>query len=313
VVETVKPMRIVFVGTVEFSHHCLEEMLALGANVVLAAYVDPAFAGSISDYRPLDDLCAAHGVRSMTFRRIGDPETIAAIREAEPAILFVLGLSQLVPAALLSLPPAGCIGSHPALLPANRGRALIPWSILRHHERGGLTLFYLTPEVDAGDIIAQASWPITREDTASSLYGKMIAVGRRLIRENLPAITAGTAPRTPQDHSQATSLPRRTPEDGLIDWSRPAEAIHDLIRATTHPYPGAFTHLGEQKIICWRGRLARKARGAPGEVVAVHGASVLVAAGDGRGIWLDGIDTGTGEEPPTAAGLTPGQRLGPTA
>lgn len=310
--QPIMPMRIAFIGTVEFSWHCLEEMLSLGANVVLAAYVDPAYAGRISDYRPLDDLCGDHGVRAVTFRRISDPQTIEVIREAKPAVIFVLGLSQLVQADLLALPAAGCIGSHPALLPANRGRAVIPWSILLHHERGGLSLFYLTPEVDAGDIVAQASWPITGRDTAASLYRKMVAAGRRLIREYLPAITACAAPRIPQDHSKATHLPQRTPADGLIDWTQSAEKIHDLIRATTHPYPGAFTHLEGRKVICWSGRRVRRARGAPGEIVAVEGASVLVAAGDGRGVWLDSVDAGAGEQPPTIAGLKPGSSLGRT-
>jgi methionyl-tRNA formyltransferase len=247
-------MRIAFIGTVEFSWHCLDEMLALGANVVLAAYVDPAHARSISDYRPLDDLCRAHGVPTFTFRRIGDGPTTEALRAARPEVVFVLGLSQLLPESLLALPPAGVIGSHPALLPANRGRALIPWSILLHHARGGLSLFYLTPEVDAGDLIAQASWPITRADTATTLYAKMTAAGRQLLRDYLPAIIAGTAPRIPQDHTKATYLPKRTPADGRIDWSRPAESVYDLIRATTHPYPGAFTLCGERKVIVWKAR-----------------------------------------------------------
>jgi len=276
-------MRIVFVGSVEFSWHCLREICLVGGNVAAAFGVHEDHSGGISDFRAFDDLAAEFGFPLCKFHKINSHRTIQRIREFAPDVIFVLGLSQVIGDEILEIPPAGCIGSHPALLPRNRGRAAIPWAIIKRLPKSGLTFFYLTPGVDDGDIAAQKEFEITPSDTATTLYGKIIELGKEMIRELVPALAAGTALCTPQDHSRANYWPKRTPEDGLIHWDADAIDIYNLVRAVTHPYPGAFTYVDGRKIIVWGAALEEEDgdRGEPGEVLSVSVEGITVAAGKG--------------------------------
>lgn len=276
-------MRIAFIGSVEFSWHCLEEMCLAGSDVVAAFGVEERYSAGISDFRSFDDLSARFEFPLFTFHKINSEDNIRLLQRLSPDLIFVLGLSQVVTEDILRIPPKGCIGSHPALLPANRGRAAIPWAIIKRLPKSGLTFFYLTPGVDDGDIVAQREFEITRSDTAATLYGRIIRLGREMVREVVPAIENGTARRIPQDHSRANYWPKRTPEDGLIQWESDGLDVYNLIRAVTHPYPGAFTFIEGRKVIVWAAALEEEERvmGAPGEVLRISSKGIAVAAAKG--------------------------------
>ena len=281
-------MRYVFVGAVEGSYHALEEMLAQGADVVGVFTLAPEYASRHSDFADLSPLAQQYGVPLWGINNINDPEVVAQMQGLEPDYIFVIGWSQIVKRPVLELPTRACIGFHPALLPQNRGRAVIPWTILQGLRRSGATLFYLDEGLDSGDILIQKSFTVESDETARTLYNKVTATLREMIREVLPFLENDNPPRQLQDHSKATYCAKRTPADGLIDWQHPAEQIWTLIRAVGEPYPGAFTFHQGKKLVIWEATLVLSAPycGLPGQVQAINQDGVLVQCGDGKHILL---------------------------
>jgi len=278
-------MRIVFVGTVQFSRECLEETLAAGGDVVAVLTLAPERAGFHGDYADLEPAATAHGVPVHRVGNVNDPETIALIRSLEPDVILVLGWSQLLGPELLSLAP--CIGSHPALLPRDRGRHPLTWALVDGLEESGLTFLWLDEGPDSGDILWQRAFPIDAEDDAAALYEKIDRLGREAIREILPRLEDGSAPRLPQDEALATYRRKRTDEDRWIDWNAPTAVIHNLVRGLARPYVGALTRRGGQDVLVWRARLPGEAApaaakaAAPGTVLA-DAPELEVRTGDGH-------------------------------
>ena len=242
-------MRIVFVGTVEFSQHCLKEVLKNGGNVVAVYTLRKSNAGFHSDYTDLSNVAIRYQIPHYEVENINDSTVMTQLRSLAPDVIFVFGWSQLISKEILDIPPLGCVGSHPALLPKNRGRHPLIWALIEGLKESGLTFFYLDVGVDSGDILWQRSFPIIDQDDASSLYEKIKILASEAIREFLPQLEKGTAPRIPQDQSLATYWPKRTESDGEINWSMPTQKIYNLVRALAKPYPGAHTYIHNEKML----------------------------------------------------------------
>ncbi len=184
------------------------------------------------------------------------------------------------------MPRLGALNLHGSLLPRYRGRSPVNWVLVQGETETGVTLHYMEEKPDRGDIVAQKRIPITPEDTALTLFAKMTPGAAELIRETYPLLRTGQAPRLPQDHSQASYFGGRRPEDGLIDWQMSAVEIYNLMRAVTHPYPGAFTSFQGRKLFIWWGRAMAAAplpQPAPGRVlVRLPGEGLLVSTGEGN-------------------------------
>lgn len=176
----------------------------------------------------------------------------------KPDLLLILGWYFIIPREARESAPLGCVGIHASLLPKYRGGAPIPWAIINGETTTGVTLFYIVGGIDNGDIITQSNFAIEEADTCATVYEKATQASILVLREYLPRIAAGTAPRIPQDPSQATYFPLRKPEDGLIDWSWDAKRIHNFIRAQTRPYPGAFTYIEGKKVTIWDADILEK-------------------------------------------------------
>lgn len=293
-------MKVALIGSVSSSWYALDALLEGGVEVTCVLGVDESRASRISDYRSLRERARAAGVPFLSFDKVREPEVAEFLRAHPPDLLWVIGLSQLVPDELVAIAPHGGVGFHPTMLPEGRGRAPVAWTLLKE-ARAAVNLFFLVDEADAGDIIVQREVEVRPDDYSEDLIHRTNLVLHQCVLELAPRIVAGDLPRTPQDHGRATHYGRRTPKDGVIDWSAPTHAIYRLIRAAGRPYPGAFTHLGDRKLTCWRARPGEGAPGgAPGTVLAARDGEVEVATGDGS-LWLTEI------EPPAA--LTPGQRL----
>jgi methionyl-tRNA formyltransferase len=185
---------------------------------------------------------------------------------------------------VLDLPRLGALNLHGSLLPRYRGRCPVNWVLVHGETETGITLHYMVAKADQGDIVAQTAIPITPEDTAFTLFAKMTAAAGPLFRETYPRLRSGQADRLVQDHAQASYFGGRRPADGKIDWRQPATAVYNLMRAVTHPYPGAFTDLAGRKLYIWNGRAlaaASAAPDAPGRITAaIPGEGLLVATGD---------------------------------
>lgn len=182
---------------------------------------------------------------------INHPIWVEKIRRMQPDILFSFYYRDLLKEDILNIPAAGCLNLHGSLLPRYRGKAPLNWALVNGESETGVTLHYMTPRPDDGDIVCQKTIAIDDNDTALMLNKKMVATTAEMLDECLPQIKAGTAPRIPQDESKASYFGGRTPADGVIDWNLSSKTIHNLVRAVSHPYPGAFTYKGQRKILIW--------------------------------------------------------------
>ena len=280
-------MRIVFIGAVEFSRHALLEAIAAEGEVVGVLTLAPEDATFHSDYADLAEVAEIHRIPVHRVKGTNSRATVDLVKSLKPDVIFVFGWSRLLSAEMLSIPPLGCIGVHPALLPQHRGRHPLIWALVEGLDESGLTFLYLDEGADSGDILWQERFSISLGDDAGTLYAKIKRMASRAIREFLPRLEDGTAPRVPQDPEQATYWRKRGEEDGVIDWSAPTMTTYNLIRALTRPYVGAHTYVNGSKLIVWTALLPRPQAGAlpagaPGTIVAVADEGITVLTGDGE-------------------------------
>ena len=301
-----KPVRTVWVSFDVIGRRCLEACAETGAEVVgivtLPKPVDPNRSGQCR----FDNVAEQHGAELIESADVNSPETLERVRALQPDAIFVVGWSQLLREDLIAVAKRGVFGMHPTLLPRHRGRAPIPWAILSGLARTGVTLFEIAESTaDSGPIVGQVELPISDDETATTLYERITDAHTELIREYMPQLADGIAPRIPQDPSRASSWPKRTPADGIIDWETRAPYLDAWVRAQTRPYPGAFTFLGPAKLVVWRARpVALDASAAAGTVVEERPEGVVVACGEG-GLLLEEV-----ESEPLGEELAVGARLG---
>jgi UDP-4-amino-4-deoxy-L-arabinose formyltransferase / UDP-glucuronic acid dehydrogenase (UDP-4-keto-hexauronic acid decarboxylating) len=200
------------------------------------------------------ELASKHRIPVFAPMDINHSLWVEKVKELNPDILFSFYYRQLIQRQILDVPKAGCLNLHGSLLPKYRGRVPINWVLVNGEKETGVTLHYMTPHADDGDIVAQKKIPISDDDTALTLHRKAARTAEELLDEFLPRIQSGTAPRTPQNHAQATYFGRRQPTDGAIDWFKTACEIRNLVRAVTKPFPGAFSFMGERKCFFWEAR-----------------------------------------------------------
>jgi len=211
---------------------------------------------------------------------INHPLIVQKIRDLQPDVIFSFYYRNLVKHPILDIPPQGCINLHGSLLPAYRGRCPVNWVLVNGESETGVTLHYMTPQPDDGDIIARKRIAIDYNDTAKSLFGKMARSAEKLLLETLPRIKDGTAHRAPQDPSKASYFGGRKPADGEIHWHMKAEQIRNLVRAVTRPYPGAFSFIGDRKFLIWDVSVELNSVSAmPGTILSSD--PLVIACGDG--------------------------------
>jgi methionyl-tRNA formyltransferase len=204
----------------------------------------------------LDEFCGEHAIPLVKVRNINDPEAVEAIRQARIDWLFIIGWSQIARTDVLAAPRNGVLGMHPTLLPQGRGRAAIPWAIIKGLERTGVTMFKLDQGVDTGEIVDQVVIELSERTDAGELYRAVDAAHVTLMETAFPKLLNGTIQLRKQSEDEASEWPGRTPEDGRIDLAGSVRDAERLVRATTRPYPGAFIVRDGRKLIVWRAALA---------------------------------------------------------
>jgi methionyl-tRNA formyltransferase len=285
-------VRTVWVSFDTIGRDCLVAAADAGADIVgivtFPGPVDPSRSGQCS----FAETGAAVGATIIETADVNSSETVAAIAALQPELLFVVGWSQLLHEPVLALAPRGAFGMHPTLLPRHRGRAPIPWAILSGLATTGVTLFEIPDgRADSGAIVGQVELAIAPDETATTLFARIGSAHVELISAFVPAILDGTAPRLPQDERRASAWPKRTPDDGIIDWDTRAPYLYDWVRAQTRPYPGAFTFLGDTKVVVWSARPVDGAPvGTPGLVVEQRLEGPVVACGGGGALLLDELE-----------------------
>ena len=285
-------MRTVWASFDTIGRECLEAAADAGAEIVGIVTLPGPIVPNRSGQCAFGEVAERHGAALVEAADINASKTIEAIRALDPELVFVVGWSQLVREPFLALAHEGVFGMHPTLLPRHRGRAAIPWAILSGLARTGVTLFEIVDETaDTGAIVGQVVVDIELGETAETLFERITQAHVQLIREFVPQLLTRSAPRSPQDPSRASSWPRRGPADGIIDWETRASYLYDWVRAQTRPYPGAFTFLGDEKVVVWRARPVELDAAAPaGTIVARRPEGPVVACGEGA-LLLEEVET----------------------
>lgn len=252
-------MRCVVFAYSDVGYRCLETLLR-SEDEVVAVYSYRDDPNEKIWFPSVVELAQEHGIE-VHF----EPDA-ASLREQQPDALFSFYYRDLLPAEWLTIPRIGAFNMHGSLLPMYRGRAPMNWAILEGATETGVTLHEMIERADAGDIVAQRRLKIRDEDDASSLAPKLAHAAARLLEKTLPSIREGRYPRRKQQLHEGCYRGRRRPDDGRLDWRRPAHELRNLVRAVTSPWPGAFCETAAGRLTIWRAAVvADKGRRSPGE------------------------------------------------
>ncbi len=262
-------MRIVFMGSAELSVPSLNAILESGRDEVVGVVSQPdrpAGRKRVLTPCPLKAFAEEQGLNILTPEKIGDPEAVEALAALKPDLFVVVAYGQYIPSRVIALARHEAINVHPSLLPKYRGSAPIQWAIANGDKTTGVSIIYLAPKMDAGDILRQEQYPVEHDDTSKTLHDKLAVLGAQLLVKAIDDIRNGTVTRAVQDEDRVVEVRKLSKEDAPIDWTRPAEAIRNRIRAFD-PWPGSTCILpGGEVLKVWRAELV-DAQGRPGEVL----------------------------------------------
>ena len=270
----------------DVGYRCTKWLLDAGEPVKLV-YTHPDAPGEERWWESVADLARSRGVPVKLVGSLDAPSEEAVIRAAEPDFLFSFYFRKMIPARILSIPAKGALNMHGSLLPAFRGRSPVNWAILKGAAVTGASLHFMTDKPDAGDLVDQEQVPIGPDDEALTVARRVTEAAVAVLARSWSKLEAGTAPRFPLDLSKGSYFGGRTPADGLIDWLRPAQEVHDLVRAVTHPWPGAFTDVFGPRVTIWKTRLSGYGGHDtfPGKIELTE-KSVIVFCGDDRPVEI---------------------------
>ena len=276
-------MKIVFMGTPDFALACLKA-LADSRHEVIAVVTQPdrPFGrGKKLGSPPVKDFAIRRGIPVLQPEKIKAADSVALLAALPADIFVVAAYGQILPQNLLDLPRFGAINVHASLLPKYRGASPIQQAIADDETTTGITIMQMDAGMDTGDMILKRAVPIDSHDTGGILHDKLCEAAPIALLDALGLIENGEARREAQNHTLATYAPLITKQMAHLDWRKSSRDIANLIRAY-NPFPGAFVRYGDGQIKIWRGEIAGKSGGTPGEIVRVcPKEGIFVAAGDG--------------------------------
>jgi methionyl-tRNA formyltransferase len=260
-------MRIVFIGTGEIGVPTLRALLNSDHEVmaVVTQPDKPVGREQRIEPAPIKTAIAKTRIPILQPARIKDQQVIEQIRDLTPDVIVVVAYGQILPRDVLEIPRRACLNLHASLLPRWRGAAPIQAAIAAGDRETGITAMYMDEGLDTGDILLQRNMKILLNDTGGSLHDRLAQIAPEALLESLRLVSAGNAPRIPQDNARATYAPKLKREHGQIDWSESAEAIERKIRAY-NPWPGAFMKIGDQNLKIFSASVV-DLKGQPGEIL----------------------------------------------
>lgn len=280
---------------VVFAYHnvgarALRTLLAGGMQVELVL-THPDDPGETIWFESVAAVAAEHGIPVALVDLSVPPELQARVAAIHPDYLFSFYFRRMLPPALLATTRIAALNMHGSLLPKYRGRVPVNWAVLHGERETGATLHVMEAKPDAGDIVAQQAVPILPDDTAKDVFDKVTVAAEIALWSVLPQLMRGQLPRRPNPLAQGSYFGGRKPEDGRLDWTRPAAELYNLIRAVAPPYPGAFFESRGRRLVVARARLARPEIAAllPESCgLGLHAAAgkLLARAGDGGVIHI---------------------------
>lgn len=293
-------MKVGIIGAVGSTAITIKLLHQHNFDIVGVLGLEPSNPKKISGLFNLAELAESLQVPYCGFQLINKAEIYNWMKEKKPDIIFAVGFSQLLNENWLKMPKLGCIGFHPTLLPKGRGRAPLAWIILTER-KGAATFFLMNQNADEGPIFIQEPFTVEENDDANSLKKKIHLATEIALNKWLPDLKKGYWDPKPQDESEASFFGLRHPDDGLINWKNTSYEINLLIKASTRPYPGAFSYFDNEKIIIWKCRPEKdlNIKGVVGRVLMENeNGHLLVQCGEGL-LWLLDYENESEKKPKT--------------
>jgi methionyl-tRNA formyltransferase len=303
-------------GTSTFAVPSLKRLVA-SPHTLLAVITPPdrpQGRGRQIAFPPVKQIALTRQLQVLQPAHARDLDFLAELKALAPEVIVVAAYGQLLPPALLAIPPYGCVNVHASLLPKYRGAAPVNWALIRGELITGVTMMLIDETLDTGPILVQAELEIDPADNAQTLQERLARLGAETLLPALDGLASGTLQPIPQNHSQATYAPKLRKQDGVISWERNAKALADLIRGVT-PWPGAVTTHTGKLLRIWRATPMTAPRGdQPGKVVTIDQLGAWVETGDGH-LVLHEVQPAGGRRMDIAAyarghALQPGDVLG---
>lgn len=275
-------MKVIFMGTPDFSVGTLEALIAAGHEVTLAVTQPdkPKGRGKSMQYPPVKEAALVHGIEVYQPRRVREPECIEYLRKYEADIIVVVAFGQILTKEILEMPKYGCINVHASLLPKYRGAAPIQWSVINGEKVSGVTTMRMDEGIDTGDMILKEEVVLDKEETGGSLFDRLAKKGAELCVKTLKAIEEGTATYIPQNHEEATHTTMIKKQLGEMDWTKPAQELECLVRGL-NPWPSAYTHLNGKTLKIWKTTVLEKETGKEPGTIEVGKNTIAVQTGKG--------------------------------
>lgn len=278
-------MKVIFMGTPEFSVGTLEALIEAGHEVALAVTQPdkPKGRGGKMQYTPVKEAALKHGIPVFQPKKVREPECVEELKRYNADIIVVIAFGQILPKELLEMTPFGCVNVHASLLPKYRGAAPIQWAVIDGEEVSGVTTMQMDEGLDTGDMLLKTEIRLDEKETGGSLHDKLAAAGAELCVRTLKGLEEKTVVPKPQGESPTAYARMLDKKLGNIDWSRDAESIERLVRGL-NPWPSAYTNWDGKVMKIWEARAEKKAAetgGVPGTVISVEKDGFCVETGDG--------------------------------
>jgi len=312
-------MRLIFMGTPELARTILQALLD-SPSFEIAGVVTQPDRPKGRDLRvtasPVKQLAVQGGLPVLQPERARNPGFISQIQELQPDLIAVAAYGQILPKALLDIPPYGCLNVHTSLLPGYRGAAPIQWAILNDDAETGVTIMKMNEGMDTGDILTQQKTAITPADNAQTLHDRLAKIGADLLVRTIPSYVSGAIVPRPQPSEGVLLAPKIKKQDGQIDWTQSSRSIWNRVRGLV-PWPCAYTHLRAeprpQMLKVWEAEPTDHS-GPAGQIIEAGNSGIVVACGKGAlrivSLQRENARRLSAEQFLAGHPLAPGQHLG---
>ena len=278
-------MKVIFMGTPDFSVGTLEALIEAGHEVVLAVTQPdkPKGRGGKMQYTPVKEAALAHGIPVFQPVKIREAQAVEELRKYNADIMVVIAFGQILPKEILEMTPYGCINVHASLLPSYRGAAPIQWAVINGDKESGVTIMRMDEGVDTGDMINKVIVTLDEKETGGSLFDRLSEAGAKLLVETLPKLEDGSAVFEKQPEESTTPYAAMISKKmGEMDWTKSAAELERLIRGL-NPWPSAFSHLNGKTLKIWEASVEEEngEKKAPGTVLQADAKGFRIQTGEG--------------------------------
>ncbi len=279
-------MKIIFMGTPAFAVPSFEAVVEAGHDVVCAVTQPDKPVGRGLEKRPspIKEAVEKRGIKALTPASIREHGFVEGLKGLKPDCIVVVACGKILPEEVLAIPSLGCINVHASLLPKYRGAAPVNRALMNGEGETGVCTMLLDKGMDTGPVFLCETTPVGEDETAASLYGRLSAIGAKLLVKTLGLVERGQIKPVEQDEKSATYAPMLKKSDGLINWTKDALAIKNLVRGVS-PWPGAFTHWNKKTLKVHSGAVAADqnvpAGTPPGAIVKASGGRIIIGCGKG--------------------------------